>query len=389
MDEINLIRLAFLGATLIISTLLVLVLLSINKGSKKANVLLVAIIVTYGFSALTSLLMYSGLYSKFPTIVLCFYPLVFVVGPIYYFYIQYLLQNDFKFKFQYVLHFIPLIYGMYKLKWFFSLTGDVKVKVLHNAWFGGVEYNYKHFLSFSIPSLITVLYIIISLGLIVKATKKLKDDSSNTDIEFLHWLKRFSILYLILIVVDVFRLGVSIQLGWDLGKGEIVTNMLISVLIQYYIFQVIKNPNRVFHSLQASKKVTTNKSIGVITDKHIAKVELAFSKKLVAFMKKEKPFLNPELKCHELAAMLEVTPHYLSKIINQEFEVNFYGFINKYRVEEFKKDVLKEENKNLTLTAVAQSVGFNSKSSFNRIFKSITLITPTQYLKQNANIDVV
>ena len=95
--------------------------------------------------------------------------------------------------------------------------------------------------------------------------------------------------------------------------------------------------------------------------------------------------MNPELKSHELASMLEVTPHYLSKVINQEFNVNFYNFINQYRVEEFKKKVLDNENKNLTLNAIAKNVGFNSKSSFNRVFKSIACITPTEYLKQEAN----
>ena len=117
--------------------------------------------------------------------------------------------------------------------------------------------------------------------------------------------------------------------------------------------------------------------------KEEVRVDTKFAKQLTAFMKEEKPYLNPELKSHELAAMLGVSPHYLSKVINQEFDVNFYNFINKYRVEEFKKSVLKGENKNLTLAAVAQTVGFNSKSSFNRIFKSIALITPTEYLRQN------
>ena len=139
-----------------------------------------------------------------------------------------------------------------------------------------------------------------------------------------------------------------------------------------------------FHSLFTKEEAKTTKSIKVIKEKHITKINTDFSKRLTAFMKEQKPFLNPELKCHELASLLDVTPHYLSKIINQEFDVNFYNFINGYRVEEFKEKVLELENKNLTLAAVAQNVGFNSKSSFNRIFKSITLTTPTEYLKQNS-----
>ena len=65
------------------------------------------------------------------------------------------------------------------------------------------------------------------------------------------------------------------------------------------------------------------------------------------------------------------------------FEIDFYNFINGYRVTEFKKEVLKSENKNFTLSAIAMRVGFNSKSSFNRIFKTITNTTPRDYLKEH------
>lgn len=386
MNEINLIRLAVLGAIIILSTLLSIVLISIKKGNRKANLLIVTTVLIWTSGSLSSLLMFSGIYKMVPTLVLIAYPFVFIAGAIYYFYIQLLLNKDFKFKGYHLFHFIPLFYAYYKLKGFFFLSFDKKVSGLATGWFGDNERTFYDFVTFSIPSFITIAYLILCLFLISKTVLKLKNDFSNTDIEFLSWLKRFTIIYLVLIVIDVIRLGLSIKIGWDLGEGEIITNLLIAVLIQYYIFQVIKNPERVFYSLYESKKV---KSIAVINEKHLKKLDNGFSKKLSTFMETEKPFLNPELKCHELAAMLSVTPHYLSKIINQDFNVNFYNFINKYRVEEFKEKVLKDENKNLTLSAVAQNVGFNSKSSFNRIFKSITLITPTQYLKQNINRETV
>lgn len=384
MDKTNLIRLAFLGAIIIISLLLMAVLVSIKKGNRKANLLILSIVLIYTSSSLTSLLMFSDMYKVIPTLVLITYPFMFISGGLYYFYIKVLLDEKFKFKVYHLLHLLPLLYGFYILKWFFLKSFNSKIKSLALGWFGDRTYGFLDFINFSIPNFITIVYLITCFFLIIKTSKKLKDESSNSDIEFLSWLKNFTIIYLVLIGVDVIRLAFSIWLEWDLGKGEIITNMLIAVLIQYYIFQVIKNPDRVFYSLFTKEEVKATKSIKVIEEKHIAKINTDFSKRLTAFMKKEKPFLNPELKCHELASMLDVTPHYLSKIVNQQFDVNFYNFINEYRVEEFKDKVLALENKNLTLAAVAQNVGFNSKSSFNRIFKAITLTTPTEYLKQNS-----
>ncbi len=383
MDVINLIRLAFVTATIIIAILLVIVLLSIKKGNKKANLFLIASVLIITSGSFSSLLMFSGAYKFIPTLVLINYPFVFILGAIYYFYIQLLINNEFKFKAYHILHAIPLVWAFYQIKWFFPFSFDQKVNILTQLWFGDYQLNFKDFILYSVPNFITIIYLIISFFLISNSAKKLKVNFSNTDIEYFFWLKKFTIIYIFLVLVDSIRLGLSVRFGWDPGEGEIVTNLLVSGLVQFYIFQTIKNPERVFYKLTTTKNIKTADKIKMHTDKHLINLDSDFLTKLSTFMKEEKPYLNPELKSHELAIMLGVTPHYLSKKINQEFNVNFYNFVNQYRVEEFKKKALKNENKNLTLTAIAQNVGFNSKSSFNRIFKSLTLITPTEYLKQH------
>ncbi len=386
MDVINLIRLSFVAATIIIALLLIIATLVIKKGIKKANIAIITIILIYTFSSLSSFLMFSGLYQEIPTLVLIGYPFVFIIGPIYYFYIQVLLHKNFKFKVYHLLNLIPLLYGFYIIKWFLLVSFDRKISALTNAWFGGHKIGLSEFIKYSIPNLITLIYLIISLIIISKTAQKLKKDSSNTDIEYLSWLKNFTILYIILVVIDVIRLGLTVVYKWNAGEGEIITNVLISILILYYIFQTIKSPELVFHKLSTIDETKKDEALKENEVKSIVKIDTDFLTKLVSFMEKEKPYLNPELKSHELAVMLNVTPHYLSKVINHEFHVNFYSFVNTYRVEEFKSKVLIKENKNLTLSAVAKTVGFNSKSSFNRIFKAITNSTPREYLKQNTNL---
>ncbi len=106
---------------------------------------------------------------------------------------------------------------------------------------------------------------------------------------------------------------------------------------------------------------------------------------LLELMEREKPYLNPRLTLSDLAHLLHTNVHQLSKLINEGFDKNFYDFINGYRVQEFKRRVVLQEYKNQTLLAVAFSVGFNSKTAFNRSFKKLTKRTPRQFLKSTEN----
>ncbi|MEO0573225.1 MAG: helix-turn-helix domain-containing protein, partial [Bacteroidota bacterium] len=66
---------------------------------------------------------------------------------------------------------------------------------------------------------------------------------------------------------------------------------------------------------------------------------------------------------------------------NQVYQVSFYDYVNKYRIKAFKEKIDLNEYEFKTLLALALESGFNSKATFNRVFKSIQGITPKQYLK--------
>jgi len=104
-------------------------------------------------------------------------------------------------------------------------------------------------------------------------------------------------------------------------------------------------------------------------------------KRLLEFMDTDKPFLNPELTIQELSNRVNIQKHHLTYIINNGLHKNFFNFVNEYRVEEFKKKAANTNYDHLTLLAIAFDSGFNSKSSFNNIFKNITGQTPSEYKK--------
>lgn len=92
-----------------------------------------------------------------------------------------------------------------------------------------------------------------------------------------------------------------------------------------------------------------------------------------------KLFKNPEISLTDLSKRLGVHPNTLSQVINSIENKNFYDFINELRVEEFKRLVVLESNKKYTLLSLALECGFNSKTSFNRNFKKITNLSPSEY----------
>ena len=103
-----------------------------------------------------------------------------------------------------------------------------------------------------------------------------------------------------------------------------------------------------------------------------------FMNRILEVMDVEKPYINTELSREHLAQQLDISVHHLSEVLNINFGQNYYNFINAYRVEEAKR-ILDTDNKNLTMLAIAFDSGFNSKASFNRVFKKITGTTPSQY----------
>ncbi len=101
---------------------------------------------------------------------------------------------------------------------------------------------------------------------------------------------------------------------------------------------------------------------------------------LINLMETEHEFRNPELRLDNVVRALNTNRTYLSTIIREDFGGNFLGFVNSYRIGEA-KELLTNGSTSLTITEIAERVGFKSISSFNTFFKRETDMSPTQYRK--------
>jgi YesN/AraC family two-component response regulator len=96
----------------------------------------------------------------------------------------------------------------------------------------------------------------------------------------------------------------------------------------------------------------------------------------------DKIYREPELTLQDLSEKLRCPPYQVSVVINEKMKKNFYDLINGYRVEEAKRLLLDPKNKNYTILSVGFEAGFNSKTTFNTVFKKFTGVTPTDFRKQ-------
>lgn len=113
----------------------------------------------------------------------------------------------------------------------------------------------------------------------------------------------------------------------------------------------------------------------------------AYLKELVEFMEKEQPYLDPRCSLIGLAQELETSKEVLSQVVNRELHLNFNAFVNSYRVEEAKRKLRDPKENQYVILKIAHDVGFNSKSSFNAVFKRMTGLSPSQYREKHQKLD--
>jgi YesN/AraC family two-component response regulator len=131
--------------------------------------------------------------------------------------------------------------------------------------------------------------------------------------------------------------------------------------------------------LESSKTLMIKYSGSALTEVHAEKLK----GELGELMNIKKVFTNENLSIDDVAELLSTNSKYISQVINEYHEQNFYNYINSYRIEEAKKIIRLPGNEKYSLQGIANMVGFASKSTFNKAFKKFTGITPSEYRDQS------
>jgi AraC-like DNA-binding protein len=185
---------------------------------------------------------------------------------------------------------------------------------------------------------------------------------------FLHKNAIFTLAFVILIWLDLLigTMGFLLKIAFF----RKLSAYLLPLLMYFYFFtRSLWSPflSDVKDNIQKNKYEKSK----------IASMDLdALELRLIQLMS-EKIFCDEDLTLTRLASLLGVKQGQLSEYFQRRFGFGFYHFINQHRVNEAKLLLL--ESPSRSVLSVADAVGFNSKSTFNRVFLEIVGMTPTEF----------
>ena len=108
----------------------------------------------------------------------------------------------------------------------------------------------------------------------------------------------------------------------------------------------------------------------------------ALKERLGKAISEDRIYEKDDLTLKELADSVGSSVHNISWLLNEVYHQSFYDFVNKLRVEEFVTKVKQGEHERKTILGLALEVGFKSKSTFNKAFKSVYNLTPSEFIRQ-------
>ncbi len=127
--------------------------------------------------------------------------------------------------------------------------------------------------------------------------------------------------------------------------------------------------DREIRSFQRYCKYEKSKILGINIPKTIERLE--------HIVKEERLFIHEDITLEKMASVMNLTSAQLSELLNNVMEIDFRSYINRHRIAEAKRMLLDEPDR--TILSIAYAVGFNSKSSFNRNFRSVAGKTPAEF----------
>ena len=167
-----------------------------------------------------------------------------------------------------------------------------------------------------------------------------------------------------------------------------VTYLLFVVIAGYSAVQLVLRPEFLhpepkYTALNNAKLSSCHKQSGKKYEKSGLSSEDAttLSIQLKQLMKEEALYRQHDLTLQSLAEQLDCPPKHLSQVLNENLGENFYEFINRYRVEEVKRQLAKNGSTKLPVIDLALNAGFNNKPAFYNAFRKNTSMTPTEYIK--------
>ncbi|WP_046757226.1 helix-turn-helix domain-containing protein [Kordia jejudonensis] len=285
-------------------------------------------------------------------------------GPLLYVYIKRVLKQR-PFTWTDFRHAIPVIWILMVFGRFYFLPYDVKLTV-------AAENTYENYVNWwPIPREYMVYTVMLLMFVYVfKIYAFYKKEKGNVPEPQRLWIKSlwlcfsgFAFVFFIYFVLIYMRL-MTISNDYLIGYAMIFFIGIVS----YFSFM---QPNIFSGTIQFPFAKYQNNGLS-------RTIANEMKDKLVFLMESDKLFLDNSLTLDVLAERLNLSRHHTSQLINEYFRVNFFEFVNNYRIDEAKK-LLQDHNNTLNINQIIYAAGFNNRTSFYNAFKKKTGVSPKSY----------
>lgn len=302
-------------------------------------------------------------------------------GPLLWLYVKSLTVKDFKVKHFHLLHLLPFaVFLVFHILNYLFLAADEKILLTENELFTTTVFFKIRGISIGISS---IGYNIWALRLLRKHSINIENQFSNIEKIDLSWLKTLVIASLIVFSVNVSLFNINNYLHFA-GFYELAQIAYsFSTVYVFYIGYFGIRQGRIFVDYPATEieqpfEPVKQDEPGTGERKDYSHI----ISRLTLLMEQEQPYLDPELNLLRLSNIMKAKPEIISEVLNSSLNQNFFDYINKYRIEDFKIKCLNKENKHLSIMGIAYECGFNSKAAFYRAFNKFEAISPTAYISK-------
>ncbi|NQZ75163.1 MAG: helix-turn-helix domain-containing protein [Ekhidna sp.] len=327
---------------------------------------------------------YAGWYGRDPYRAFMFFvPFnqLFLIGPVFFFYVQTLLDKQLVYTKRDLLHFAPaIVYLIYSLVVFVT-----DILLLDAYYFYADEQDKDLDQWYQIAGVISMLaYLLLSLRYYQSYRKISLQEVSFADAIAFKWIRNFAVAFSIILFLRIVFFFTNTDF-WNFGD-KFWYYLVFSLLLLYISIsgysQTIKGSIKVYLSpIKEPDQIEykREKPMDGIPEKSAKE----WRTKIIRMFEEEHIYKDPNLTLTDLAKRLHSNRSIISKVINQEFQLNFNDFVNERRAQAVMEKLKNGDHVKHTLLGIALDCGFNSKTTFNRAFKKHTGLTPHQFMENN------
>ena len=351
--------------------------ISNKKYQGKANSFLAFTVLFLSISNLNYYCWDVGLMEKVPALTFLHIPWALTLAPCFYLYVKYSvkpampLTKDTKRSYPLFLPFIIISLSIWGVR-LYSFLFD-KPDIIKNIYYFYLE-------------LVNLTAIVISAVVSFRLLNKFRAAKKITPeryIIMLGWLRNRLMLSCVIVVCWIVL--IIVDMSTDIDNQALFYPLWLFLTLWIYwvgytgIYQakLAKERAEIRHELKTLQLPYNKKTF----QKNGTK-ELEHFNQIIHLLKDDQMYTNPSLGLQDIGDKLNISPNYVSKIVNAQADMSFTDLVNQYRHEMVKELLQGSHFKNYKIMAIALEAGFNSKSNFYKYFKSVEGLTPTEYLKK-------